>query len=113
MIGSTDRVRNLKRGRRNKFRHPVVNNIPNSKAQCTNVTSPGISTRPSCATLAGGPLLTQPSKMEYRLGPNPPMALRPLSTGSRSRVTLPSIHAQCKSSRHVDKKCIPSPFVPD
>ncbi|KAI5654811.1 hypothetical protein M9H77_31998 [Catharanthus roseus] len=111
MMGSMDRVRNLKQDHRNKFRHPVVNTSQNSKAQCTNlqffnltqhlhkqVTIPGILTRPLCATLAGGPLLTQPGKkymirsqMQYRLGPNPPMVLRPLSTGSKSRVTLPSM----------------------
>ncbi|KAI5678221.1 hypothetical protein M9H77_09171 [Catharanthus roseus] len=28
---------------------------------------------------------------QYRLGPNPPMVLCPLSTGFRSRVTLPSM----------------------
>ncbi|KAI5663978.1 hypothetical protein M9H77_23301 [Catharanthus roseus] len=31
------------------------------------------------------------SQMQYRLGPNPPTLLRPLSTGSKSRVTLPSM----------------------
>ncbi|KAI5663687.1 hypothetical protein M9H77_23010 [Catharanthus roseus] len=93
MIGSTDRVRNLKRGHRNKFRHPVVNTSLNSKAQCTNVrffnltqhihkqvTSSGIPTRSMIRI-----------KTQYRLGPNPPTVLRPLSTGSRSRVTLPSM----------------------
>ncbi|KAI5658315.1 hypothetical protein M9H77_27108 [Catharanthus roseus] len=136
MIGSTDRVRNLKWGHRNKFRHSVVNTSLNSEGQCINVTSPGIPTRPSCATLAGEPFLTQParkyplpqsmirSRTEYRLRPNPPTVLRPLSTGSRSRVTLPNMsfgrglvqgtsHAQCRSSRHVDQKCIPSPFLPN
>ncbi|KAI5662299.1 hypothetical protein M9H77_21622 [Catharanthus roseus] len=31
------------------------------------------------------------NQMQYRIGPNPPTALRPLSTGFKSRVTLPSM----------------------
>ncbi|KAI5654828.1 hypothetical protein M9H77_32015 [Catharanthus roseus] len=42
-----------------KFQHPVVNTSLNSKH---TVTSPGVLTRPSCATLAGGSLLTQPAR---------------------------------------------------
>ncbi|KAI5666810.1 hypothetical protein M9H77_16663 [Catharanthus roseus] len=124
MIGSMNRVRNFKRGHRNKFRHPVVNTSLNSKAQCTNVTSLDIPTKPSCATLAIGPLMIR-CKTQYRLGPKSLTVLRPLSTGSRSRVTLSSMsfgrgalvrgtsHAQCKSFQHVDQKCISCPFLPD
>ncbi|KAI5671735.1 hypothetical protein M9H77_12099 [Catharanthus roseus] len=80
-------------GSSDKFRHPVVNTSLNSKHI---VMSLGVLTRPPCATLAGGPLMTQParkirSQTQYRIEPNPPTVLRPLSTGSRSRVTLPSM----------------------
>ncbi|KAI5657629.1 hypothetical protein M9H77_26422 [Catharanthus roseus] len=103
MIGSTDRVRNLKRGHRNKFWHPIVNTSLNSKAQCTNVrffnltqylhkqvTSPGIPTKPPYTTLPLPQSMIR-SQTQYRLGPNPPTVLRPLLTGSISRVTLPSM----------------------
>ncbi|KAI5663114.1 hypothetical protein M9H77_22437 [Catharanthus roseus] len=58
-----------------KFWHPIVNTSLNSKTHCKNVlffnltqhihkqvTSPGVPTRPPCATLVGEPLLAQPSK---------------------------------------------------
>ncbi|KAI5648067.1 hypothetical protein M9H77_34072 [Catharanthus roseus] len=77
-----------KTGSSDEFRHPVINTSLNSKH---TVTSLGVLTRPPCATLAGGPLLTQPSQTQYHLGPNPLTVLRPLSTGSKSRVTLPSM----------------------
>ncbi|KAI5668335.1 hypothetical protein M9H77_18188 [Catharanthus roseus] len=46
-------------GSSDKFRHPVVNTSLNSKH---SVTSPGVLTRPPCATLAGEPLLIQPAR---------------------------------------------------
>ncbi|KAI5676514.1 hypothetical protein M9H77_07464 [Catharanthus roseus] len=46
-------------GSSDKFWHPIVNTSLNSKH---TVMSPGILTRPPCATVAGGPLLTQPAR---------------------------------------------------
>ncbi|KAI5672098.1 hypothetical protein M9H77_12462 [Catharanthus roseus] len=58
-----------------KFRHPVVITSLNSKVHYKNVRffnltqhihkqviGADVPTRPTCATLAGGPLLTQPSR---------------------------------------------------
>ncbi|KAI5671250.1 hypothetical protein M9H77_11614 [Catharanthus roseus] len=61
-----------------KFWHLVVNTSLNSKAHYMNVRffnltqhihkqvmSSGVLTKPPCATLAGGPLLTQPSRNSH------------------------------------------------
>ncbi|KAI5681654.1 hypothetical protein M9H77_02882 [Catharanthus roseus] len=44
-----------------------------------------------CDTPYASARSTAASPTQYRFGPNPPTVLRPLSTGSISRVTLPSM----------------------